>query len=111
MARDTGLVHYIDRLVGQEAVVDIAERKIHCGANRSRRVKNIMMLLVVGLKAVEDLNRLVCSGFGYIDSLEATGQRLVAIERPLVFLVSRGTDTTQLSGGQRGLEQVRRVHR
>ena len=71
MCRDTRLVHHVDRLVGQVAVVDVARGQIDRGANRRRRVAHVVMLLVVALESVENLYRLFRGRLGHVDTLEA----------------------------------------
>ena len=69
------------------------------------------MLLVVRLDAVENLHRLVLRRLDHVDSLEPARERLVLVERSLVFLVSRRSDTAQIARRERRLQQVRRIHR
>src|ERR1700678_4334236 len=68
------------------------------------------MLLVVRLDAVENLHRLVLRRLDHVDSLEAARERLVLVERALVFLVGRRSDTAQIARRERRLEQVGRIH-
>ncbi len=44
----TGLVHEVNRLIGQEAVLDVAVRQVRGGLERRGRVPNMMMLFVFG---------------------------------------------------------------
>src|SRR5258708_19581591 len=46
----------------------------------------------------------------HVDSLEAARERLVLVERALVLLVGRRSDTTQISRRERGFQQVGRIH-
>src|ERR1700730_10172829 len=110
MCRDARLVHYVDRLVGQVAIIDVARGKLDRLANRGGGVADVVMLLVVAFEPVEDLNRLVPGGLGDVDALEVAGERLVAIERSFEFLVSRRAHTAQFAGGERRFQQIGGVH-
>ena len=111
MSRDTSLVHHVDSLVGQEAIVDVSRRQLDRQSDRGIRVADVVMLLVVRLDAVENLHRLVLRRLDHVDSLEAPRERLVLVERSLVFLVGGRSDASQIARRERRLQQVRRVHR
>ena len=53
-----GLVDQVDRLVGQEAVGDVAARLVDRRLDRLARVLDVMELLVAVLDADQDLDRL-----------------------------------------------------
>jgi hypothetical protein len=69
------------------------------------------MLFVVALEPVENLHRLFHGRLGHFYPLKPPTQRLVAIERALVFLVGGRSDASQLARSERGLQQVGGVHR
>jgi hypothetical protein len=66
-----GLVDHVDGLVGELAVVDVARRQLHRGADRVAGVLDAVMLLEVGLEALEDLHRVLDRGLVHVDLLEA----------------------------------------
>ena len=70
-----------------------------------------MVLLVLALQAAQDLDRLLDARLRHLDLLEAPRERAVALEVLLVVLERGGADAAQLAAGERGLEQVRGVHR
>ena len=59
IGRDTGasarLVHEVDGLIGQEAILDIAARKTRGGFDCGRRVRHMMMLCIARAQRLEDL--------------------------------------------------------
>src|SRR5262245_15229367 len=104
-------VYYVDRFVGQVAVVDVFGREFGGGADGFVAVFHAVMIFVIALQPMQDLDRVADRGLRNLDDLEAPGQRAVALERGLVFVVRGRADTAQLARGQRGFQDVRRVHR
>ncbi len=99
-----GLVDQVDRLVGQEAVGDVAAGEFAGGAQRLVGDLHLVVLLVAVAQAREDLDGLVDRGLVDADLLEAALQRGVALE-VLAVLVERGrADRLQLTARERGLE-------
>ena len=106
-----GLVHEVDRLVGQEAVGDVA-----VGEGRGRDDRRIgdahaVMHLVLLLDAAQDGDGVLDRRLGDEDGLEAAGERGVLLDVLAVLVERGGADAVQLAAGERGLEQVRGVHR
>jgi hypothetical protein len=60
--RGADLVDHVDRLVGQLAVVDVARRQLDRRLDRLVGVAHAVVLLVVGLEALEDLDRVLDVG-------------------------------------------------
>src|SRR2546428_380079 len=81
------------------------------GPARAVGVADAMVLLVVGLEPAQDRVRLLHARLGDLDALEATREGAVAFEVALVVLVGRRADAAELARGERGLEDVRRIHR
>ena len=104
------LVDDVDRLVGQEAVVDVLGGQLGGRAQRLVGVGDVVMLLVLRLEPAEDLVRLLDARLDQLDLLEAAGERAVALEVLLEVLERRRADAAQLAAGERGLQQVRGVH-
>ncbi len=68
------------------------------------------MLLVAGLQAAQDIDRVLHRGLGDVDLLEAPRERVVLLEDAAIFVVGRRADAAQLAVGERGLDQVGGVH-
>ncbi len=106
-----GLVEDVDRLVGKEAVGDVAVGLIHRGLDRVRRVPDLVELLVPVLHALEDLERLGLVGRGDVDGLEAPQKAAILLDVLAVLLQRRRPDAGDLAAREGGLEDVRRVER
>ena len=105
-----GLVHQVDGLVGQEAVGDIAVRKV--GRRHEGRVLDphaLMMGLVTRLQTAEDGDRVLDRRLADHDRLESAFQGGVLFDVFAIFVERRGADASQLAAGQRGLQQIRGV--
>ena len=99
-----GLVDQVDRLVGQEAVGDVAVGELGGGLERLVGDLHAVVLLVALAQALEDLHGLLGGGLLDLDLLEAALQGGVALE-VLAVLVERGrADRLQLAAGQRRLQ-------
>ena len=105
-----GLVDDVDRLVGQLPVVDVPGGELGRGAQRIVGVLDAVMLLEARAQPLQDLDRLRHRRLDDVDLLEAPRQRVVLLEDAAVLVVRRRADAAQLAVGERGLDQVRRVH-
>ncbi len=99
-----GLVDQVDRLVGQEAVGDVAAGQFAGGAQRLVGDLHLVVLLVAVAQAPQDLDGLVDRGLVDADLLEAALQRGVALEVLAVLVERRRADRLQLAAGERRLE-------
>ena len=106
-----GLVHQVDGLVGQEAVGDVAVRERRRGDDRGIGDAHAVVQLVLLLEAAQDRDGVLDRRLGDEDRLEAPGERRVLLDVLAVFVERGGADAVQLAARQRGLQQVRRVHR
>ena len=70
-----------------------------------------VVLFVARLQAFEYLHGLVDRWLADFDLLETASKRAVTLERGFVFFIRRRTDAAQFAVRERGLEQVRRIHR
>jgi hypothetical protein len=70
MLRRAGLVDHVDGLVGQLAVVDVARRQLHRRLDRVGGVLDVVVLLEIGLEALEDLHRVLDRRLVHVDLLE-----------------------------------------
>ena len=105
-----GLVDQVDRLVGQEAVADVAIGELRGRDDRLVGDAYAVERLVAVLEPAQDLDRLLHRRLAHEHRLEATLERGVALD-VLAVLVERGrADHVQLASCQRGLEHVRGVH-
>ena len=105
------LVDEVDRLVGQEALGDVAVGQRRRGDQRGVRDPDAVVDLVPLAQAAQDRDRLLDRRLVDDDRLEAPLQRRVLLD-VLAVLVERGrADRVQLAAGEHRLEQVRGVHR
>jgi hypothetical protein len=105
------LVDHVDRLVGQLAVVDVARRQLDRRLYGVLGVGDVVVLLVDRLQALHDQHGVGDRGLRHVDLLETADQGAVLLEVVAVFLVGGRADAAQLARLQRGLEEVRRIHR
>ena len=101
-----GLVHQVDRLVGQEAVGDVAAGQ--GGGRDQRRIgdAHAVVQLVFLLQAAQDGDGVLHRRLADEDRLEAPGQRGVLLDMLAVFVQRRGADAVQRAAGERRLEHV-----
>ena len=104
-----GLVHEIDRLVGQEAIGDVPVRLVHRRLDRFARVLDVVEALVAILDAEQDLDRLALARRIDLDRLEAPLERSILLDVLAVLGRRRRADAANLAAGQRRLQDVRRV--
>ena len=99
-----GLVDQVDRLVGQEAVGDVAAGEFAGGLQRLVGDLHLVVLLVAVAQALEDLDGLVDRRLLHADLLKAALQRGVALEVLAVLVERRRADRLQLAARERRLE-------
>ena len=105
------LVDQVDRLVRQEAVGDVAVRQRRRRDDRAVGDAHAVVLLVLLLQAAQDRDRVLDGRLVDEHRLEAPRQRRVLLDVLAVFVERGRADAVQLAARQRGLQQVRRVHR
>src|SRR6185369_2085141 len=86
------LVHQVDRLVGQEAVGDVAVRQRGRGDQRGIGDANAVVLLVFVLQAAQDRDGILDRRLGDEYRLEAARQRGVLFYMLAVFVERGGAD-------------------
>ena len=106
-----GLVDQVDRLVGQVAVGDVADRQVSGRADRVVGDLDLVVLLVARADAEQDVDRLLERRLLDHHRLEAALERGVALDVLAVLVERRRADALQLAARQRRLEDVRRVDR
>ena len=106
-----GLIHYIDRLVGEKSSRDIAIGKSDGSLQRLIRKFCFVVGLVLGSETFQDLNGFVNGRRIHLYRLETAFQRCVFLDVLAVFVHRGRADTLQFATTQRGLDDVRCVHR
>ena len=104
-----GLVDEVDRLVGQEAVGDVAVGKHGGGDQRRVADPDAVVRLVALLQAAEDRDRVGDRRLADEDRLEATLECGVLLDVLAVLVERRRADRAQLAAGEHRLQHVRRV--
>ena len=105
------LVDEVDRLVREEAVVDVAVGHVGRRDERGVRDGDAVVRLVAVAQALEDLDRVGQRGLGDLDRLEAALERGVLLDVLAVLVERRRADDLQLAAGEHGLEDGGRVDR
>ena len=106
-----GLVDQVDRLVGQEAVGDVAARLIDRRLDGFARVLDVMERFVAILDPHQDLDRLALGRRIDLDRLEAALERTVLLDVLAVLGRRRRANAADLAARQRRLQDVGRVER
>ena len=105
-----GFVHQVDRLVGEEAVGDVAVRELGGGDEGGVFDPHALVMgFVAGLEAAEDGDRVFDVRLADEDGLEAALEGGVLFDVLAVFVESGRADAAELAAGEGGLEQVGRV--
>ena len=110
IAAGAGFVQQVDGLVRQVAVGDIAFAQGDGGAQHLGGHLHMVMLLVVVLDAVHHGQGVSHAGFLHPHRLEAALQCLILLDVLAVLGEGRSADDLDLAAGQRGLQDVARVH-
>ena len=105
------LVDQVDRLVGQEAVADVAVGELRGCNDRLVRDAHAVECLVAILQPAQDLDRLLHGWLAHQHRLEAPLQGRVALDVLAVLVEGGRADHVQLAARERGLEHVGGVHR
>ncbi len=106
-----GLVEHVDRLVGLEAVRDVAVGLVDRGLERGVVVAHLVERLVALLHPDHDQVGLVRAGRIDADRLEAAQQRAVLLDVFAVFLDGGGADAGDLAAREGRLQDVGGVER
>ena len=109
--RDPGLVDQVDRLVGQEAVGDVAIGEVRRSDQAAVGDVHAVVSLVAIAQALEDVDRVSHGRLGHLDRLEAPLERRVLLEVLAVFVERRRADGLQLAARQHRLEDAGGVDR
>lgn len=106
-----GLVHEVDRLVGQVAVGEVAVGQLDGGEQSLVGVPDLVMGFVAVLETPQDLDGVRRAGLGDQNRLEPAGERGVLLDVAAVLLQRAGSHDMEFAAGQSGLEHIARVHR
>ena len=101
-----GLVDQVDRLVGEEAVGDVAVAEHRGGDQRGVGDADAVVRLVALLEPAQDRDRVLDRRLADVDRLEAPLERRVLLDVLLVLVERGGADRAQLAAGEHRLEQV-----
>ena len=101
-----GLVDQVDRLVGEEAVGDVAVAEHRGGDQRGVGDADAVVGLVALLEPAQDRDRVLDRRLADVDRLEAPLERRVLLDVLLVLVERGGADRAQLAAGEHRLEQV-----
>ncbi len=104
-----GLVDEVDRLVGQEAVGDVAVRERRGGDQRAVLDRDAVVQLVALLQPAQDRDRVLHARLADVDGLEAALERGVLLDVLRVLVERRRADGAQFAAREHRLEQVRGV--
>ena len=105
------LVQQVNRLVGQEAVGDIAFRQLDDGGHHRVGNAHAVVLFVVDAHALDNLDGFQDRGFLDLDGLKAALQRGIFFDILAVLGKRRRADDLHLPAGERGFHNVGGVHR
>ena len=106
-----GLVDQVDGFVGQEALMDIPGGKVYGVFDHRVGNDDVMEGLVVRPDAFQDLDGIFGRGLVDHHGLETAFQSGILFDILAVLVESRGADDLDLALGERGLQDVGRVHR
>ena len=106
-----GLVHQVDRLVGQKAVGDVAVGEGRRGDDRAVGDAHAVVQFVFFLDAPQDRDRVLDRRLADIDRLEAAFERGVLLDILAVLVEGRRADAMQFAARQCRLQHVGGVHR
>ena len=100
------LVEKVDRLVGEEAVLDVARREDYGAHERLVADVHVVVLLEALLDAAQYRDRVLLARRIYLHGLEAALERLVGLHVLAVLVECRRADAVKLAAGEKGLEHV-----
>ena len=106
-----GLVHQVDRLVGEEAVGDVAVAERRRRDDRGIGDAHAVVKLVFLLEAAQDRDRVRDRRLADEHRLEAPFERGVLLDIFAIFVERSRADAVQLAARQRRLQKIAGVHR
>jgi hypothetical protein len=104
------LVHEVDRLIGQEAVADVAVRKLRRRDERGILDSHALVMgFVARLESTQNRDRIFHTWLADEHWLEPAFERGIFFDVLAILVERGGPDATQFAACEGGLEQVRRV--
>ena len=105
-----GLVHQVDGFIRQKTVGNISVGQADGGLQRFIGNLDLVVRLIAIPKPFQNSQRFLSSRFAYHDRLETAFQRRIFFDVLPIFVDGGSADALQLTAGQRGLEDVGRIH-
>ncbi len=102
-------IHEVNGFVRQEAVGDVAGRKLGTGVGSSFRNRNAVVLFVLALDTGEYGLGLLDRGLLHHDGLEAAFKSRILFDILMIFADGRGPDDLQFSPGHGRFQDVRGI--
>ena len=109
--RERRFVDQVDRLVGQKAVGDVAVGQRRRRDDRAVGDAHAVMQFVFFLQAAQDRDGVLDRRLADEHRLETPRQRRILFDMLAIFVERGRADAMQFAARQRGLQQVRGVHR
>ena len=109
--RDAASSIEVDRLVGQEAVADVAVRQRRRRDDRVVGDAHAVVRLVALLEAAQDRDGVLDARLADVHRLEAALERRVLLDVLAIFVERGRADDAQLAAREHRLEHVAGVHR
>ncbi len=106
-----GFVNQVNRLVGHEAVGDVAVGKLRGGNQRGVGDAHAVMHFVLLFQTAQNRDHVLDGRLQDHDGLEAAFECGVLLDVFAIFVNRGGTDGVEFTASERGLQQVRRIHR
>ena len=106
----SGLVHDVDGLVRQETAGDVAVGKFDGRSDGVVGEVHLVMILVTGAKALENLDCILDGGRLDLDGLEASLEGGVLLDVLAILVEGGGADALHLASAQCRLDDVGGVH-
>ena len=104
------LVHQVDRLVGQEAICDVALRERRRGDQGAVLDANVVVHFIALLQPAQDRDRVLDGRLAHEHRLEAALQRRILLDVLAVLVQRRRAHHAQFPAREHRLEQVGCVH-
>ena len=106
----TGLVHGIERLVGERTGTYEAVGQMHAGLDGSIGIGDVVVHLVVRLQKTQYLQRLLGSGLAHHHLLETAVEGSVLLYRLAELVHGGGSDAAYIAACQSRLQQIGGIH-
>ena len=109
--RRARLVHQVNRLIRQKALVHVFIRQLRRSDDRRRCVFHLMMTLELRFQTLQNINCLRHARLHHINFMETSRQCRVLLKHAAIVLKRGRADAAQRAIGQGRFDQIARVHR